>query len=234
VTAAVIVYRGDDLVAADKPPGLLVHRGWAREPDVLMTRVRDAVGCWVHPLHRIDRGASGVVLFALSPEAARRVGAALAERRVDKRYLALVRGAPPDRLVIDHPIERRPGGPRVDSVTEVLPLARFGRYSMVAARPRTGRLHQIRRHLKHISCPLIGDVKYGKGEHNRLFRDRYDLRRLALHALSVSLVDRGEVITARAPIAADLAAALARLAEASGTAIDLEAIADRVAAWPPA
>jgi tRNA pseudouridine65 synthase len=234
VTAAVIVYRGDDLVAADKPPGLLVHRGWAREPDVLMTRVRDAVGCWVHPLHRIDRGASGVVLFALSPEAARRVGAALAERRVDKRYLALVRGAPPDRLVIDHPIERRPGGPRVDSVTEVLALARFGRYSMVAARPRTGRLHQIRRHLKHISCPLIGDVKYGKGEHNRLFRDRYDLRRLALHALSVSLVDRGEVITARAPIAADLAAALARLAEASGTAIDLEAIADRVAAWPPA
>ena len=72
------------------------------------------------------------------------------------------------------------------AVTEFRRLAVFERYALVEARPRTGRRHQIRRHFKHLSHPLIGDVRYGKGEHNRLFRERFGLHRLALHALELA------------------------------------------------
>jgi tRNA pseudouridine65 synthase len=101
----------------------------------------------------------------------------------------------------------------VPAVTEVTTLARAGRYALVEARPRTGRLHQIRRHLKHVSCPLIGDVKYGKGEHNRLFRDKYGLHRLALHAWSLTLPHprTGATVRAIAPLPADFMGALAGL-----------------------
>ncbi|HVU05409.1 MAG TPA: pseudouridine synthase [Polyangiaceae bacterium] len=177
-----LLYRDEDYVVADKPPGIIVHRGWANDDDDLMRAVRNVVGRHVHPLHRLDRGASGPVAFALHADAARAVGAAFAEGRVEKRYLALVRGNPPERGVIDHPIPNEEDGPRVPAVTEFTRLAVAGRYALVSAVPRTGRLHQIRRHLKHIACPLIGDVRYGKGEHNRKFRDEYDLHRLALHS----------------------------------------------------
>jgi tRNA pseudouridine65 synthase len=181
-----------------------------------MTRVRDAIGARVYPVHRLDRGASGALAFALTTDAARALCAAFAAGAVDKRYLALVRGVPPEQGVIDHPIPRRPDGPRVPAVTAYRRLRVYGRYALVEAAPRTGRLHQIRRHLKHISCPLIGDVRYGKGEHNRLFRDRFDLQRLALHARSLRLPHpSGDGwIESEAPVPADLARALAALAAA--------------------
>ncbi len=217
-----ILYRDERIVAAHKPAGLLVHRGWARDRDVLMMRVRDAVGCHVHPIHRLDRGASGVVLFALDPEAARALSEQFQRREVTKTYLALVRGVPREqRLTIDHAIPRTEGGERVESVTDVQRLAVFGRYAWVQAQPRTGRMHQIRRHLKHISCPLIGDVKYGKGEHNRLFRERYNLHRLALHAARLALTHpfTGRPLVIDADLAADLAAVVAQLRrETAGTA----------------
>ena len=84
-----------------------------------------------------------------------------------------------------------------------------GRYALVEARLHTGRLHQIRRHLKHISCPIIGDVRYGKGEHNRIFRTQHDLHRLALHctALAISHPD-GPMLSVTSPLPLDLAAAV--------------------------
>jgi len=208
-----ILYRDDDLVVANKPSGMLVHRGWANDRVVAMTVVRDLVGCWVYPAHRLDRGASGALAFALSSEGAAALGTAFAEGRVAKRYLALVRGIPPQHVRVDHPIQRRPGGPRVDAVTEVELLGSFDRYGLVAAVPLTGRLHQVRRHLKHIACPIIGDVRYGKGEHNRLFRERYGLHRLALHCASMALPHprTGETIEVRAPVPPDLADPLAAI-----------------------
>lgn len=208
-----LLHRDDHVAVADKPPGWLVHRGWARDGEILMLRVRDLVGRWVYPVHRIDRGASGAVVFALCPEAARSLGRAFEGGAVRKRYLALVRGVPEASGVIDHPIASRPGGPRVAAVTEYERLAVAGRYAAVEARPRTGRLHQIRRHLKHISCPLIGDVRYGKGAHNRLFRERYDLHRLALHALEITFPHpaTGEATAVAAPLPGDLASTFAAL-----------------------
>lgn len=202
-----------EVVAVDKPAGLIVHRGWADDEVAMLQLVRDTVGAHVYPAHRLDRGASGVLLFARSPAVARALQEQWSAGAVAKRYVAIVRGAPPDAAVIDHPIPRSEDGPRVPAVTAIRTLHRGGRYAVVAAAPRTGRLHQIRRHLKHISCPLIGDVRYGKGEHNRLFRERHDLHRLALHARSLRLLHpvSGAPLVIAAPIPADLAGAMTAL-----------------------
>jgi tRNA pseudouridine65 synthase len=179
------IHRDPSFVVVDKPSGVAVHRGSSNDADNLMRRVRDALGVWVYPVHRLDRGTSGAVLMALNPEAASAFGRAFAEGRVRKRYVALTRGHPEDGD-IDHAIPNDEDGPRVPALTRVRRLGVAGRYALVEAIPVTGRMHQIRRHLKHVSCPIIGDVKYGKGEHNRHFRDSYDLHRLALHATDLA------------------------------------------------
>lgn len=210
-----ILHRDNRCVVVDKPSGVATHRGWDSNDDALLQRVRDAVNAYVYPVHRLDRGASGAILFALDRDAARAFSEAWTSPQTVKTYVAVTRGHPPEHLVIDHPIPSRPGGPRIAAVTEVWRMQLLGRYAVVRAQPHTGRLHQIRRHLKHISCPLIGDVRYGKGEHNRIFRDRFNLHRLALHciALRVAHPDDGE-LAIESPLALDLAAAI----EAAGKA----------------
>lgn len=212
-----ILYRDEALVAVSKPSGLAVHRGWAQDASYAMTEVRDLLGQWVYPVHRLDRGASGVLLFGLSPEAARVLCESFERREVEKTYWALVRGAPADQVTIDHPLCPDNSDEPQPAVTHVRRLAQYGRYAWVEARPLTGRLHQIRRHLKHVACPLIGDVKYGKGEHNRLFRERYGLHRLALHAARLSLKSpsSSELLCFEAPLPADLAGPLQLLGAAN-------------------
>lgn len=182
-----ILYQDDDLVAVAKPSGLSVHRGWDRDRTVALQLVRDLIGRRVYPVHRLDRATSGVLLFATSSEVARLVQESFVEQNVEKRYLLLVRGIPPESGVIDHPVPKTLKGERVEAVTEFRRLGIFERYGLMEARPRTGRLHQIRRHFKHLTHPLIGDVRYGKGDQNRLFRQRFSLRRLALHAFELKL-----------------------------------------------
>ena len=212
-----ILFRDEHLVAVDKPAGLAVHRGWAPERDVAMVRLRDQIGTHVFPVHRLDRATSGVLLFALSAEFAARVCASFAEGKVEKTYLALVRGVPPEEILVDHPLP--PGedahAPRVPAQTVILRREVFGRYSLVEARPLTGRLHQVRRHLKHLSCPLIGDVNYGKGEHNRHFRERHGLHRLFLHATRLRLPHpaMGGQLDISSPMPAELSAVLQALRE---------------------
>ncbi len=202
------------LLAAGKPAGLAVHRnterGAAQDRIFALQIVRDRVGRHVHAVHRLDRATSGVLLFALDSGTARRMQERFEAGAVEKRYLALVRGIPPESGVIDHPIPRDVDGPRVPAVTEFRRLAIFERYALIEARPRTGRRHQIRRHLKHISHPLIGDVRYGKGEHNRLFRERFGLHRLALHACELAFKhpETGEMLRIAAPVPEDLAGPL--------------------------
>ena len=100
--------------------------------------------------------------------------------------------------------------PRVPARTAFVRREVFGRYSLVEARPETGRLHQIRRHLKHIGCPIIGDVRYGKGEHNRFFRERFDLHRMFLHALRIRFPHpvTGVPLEVEAPLPSELASTL--------------------------
>lgn len=204
-----IVYQDDVLVAVNKPSGLAVHRGWAQDPAYALTLVRDQVGRRVHPVHRLDKATSGVLLFAFDPDVVRRVQKQFEDGRVEKSYLALVRGIPPESGIIDHPVKRalRGTGQRIPAITEYRRLATFERFALIEARPKTGRLHQIRRHFKHLSHPLVGDVRYGKGDINRLFRERFGLHRLALHARELRLEhpESGEDLRLVAEVPDDLA-----------------------------
>jgi tRNA pseudouridine65 synthase len=211
-----LLYVDDDVVVANKPSGLLVHRGWDDDDDVALFRVRDAIGAHVYPVHRLDRGTSGALVFARTSEAASALSREFEAGSVDKRYLVLVRGTPPDAGVVDHPVPKKEAGERVPARTRFRRVARspVDRCSLVEAMPETGRLHQIRRHMKHLSHPVIGDVNYGSGEINRHYRARYGLHRLALHAhrIAFSHPRTQAGIAVVAPMPDDLGAVLAALA----------------------
>jgi tRNA pseudouridine65 synthase len=197
--ALLVLYADDDIVAIDKPAGLLVHPSAldAHEERSALKLLRDERGEWLWPLHRLDKGTSGVLAFARHRDAAREWGLAFEQGRVGKRYLALVRGWPPERGEIAQPLARDPelpsaGQARLEAVTRYERLACFewpfpdgrhatSRYALVRAEPLTGRRHQIRRHFKHIAHPLVGDATHGKGAHNRAVAQWLGVQRLWLH-----------------------------------------------------
>lgn len=205
-----ILFADDDLVAVDKPSGWVVHHGMTRDAIACVDVLRAQLGRDVWPVHRLDRGTSGVLLFALSAAAARATQALFVDGKIGKRYWALVRGAPPATGFVDHAIPNDEGGKKVPAqtrfvTTATITLAALGRaqqYSTVECEPLTGRFHQIRRHMKHLGHPLIGDSNYGRSEHSRFWRDEFGVSRLALHALSLSISGG---VTVAAPLAVDLA-----------------------------
>jgi len=202
----------------DKPSGLVVHRSeQSADRRTCMSLLRDQLGRHVYPVHRLDRGASGALVFGLDPGSARNLVDAFAARRVAKRYLAVVRGWAPDAGEIDRPLARDSGG-RVDAaLTSFRCLARAelpcavgrypsARYSLLEAEPHTGRTHQLRRHLAGLSHPIVGDVTHGDSRHNRFFRERFASRRLLLHAFGLCLPHpaTGAALRAFAPPAVEL------------------------------
>lgn len=218
VSPLTLLYRDDDLVAIDKPPGLLVHPSGldAHETVTAWQLLREQLGQPVWPLHRLDKATSGVLLFALDATAASRWGQAFEAGTVRKRYLALVRGWPAEQGEIDHALARDPelpsaGQPRLPAVTRYERLACFewpfsvhpqhatSRYALVGVTPLTGRRHQIRRHFKHIAHPLIGDTTHGKGAHNRAVAQWLGTQRLWLHAQRVDLPGGPSVNAAPGP-----------------------------------
>ena len=198
-----IVYRDEHIVAINKPAGLLVHRSPIdrHETRFALQLLRDQLGQRVYPVHRLDKPTSGVLLFALSPEVARQLSEQFADRGVEKEYLAVCRGYCPEQGIIDHPLKDRPDRivdrdrsqelPVREATTRFQTLAgveipyavdRYpqSRYSLVLLQPETGRKHQLRRHMKHVGHPIIGDAKHGKGVHNRFFQQQYQCSRLLL------------------------------------------------------
>jgi tRNA pseudouridine65 synthase len=195
-----ILFRDDALVVINKPSGLLVHRSPIdrHETRFAVQLLRDQLGRRVHPVHRLDKGTSGALAFALDRDTATVLAEQFANQRVRKTYLAIVRGWPSDAGVIDHPLDAvqdayvpAPGAAAKPCRTSYRTLATVelpvrvdrypsSRYALVELEPETGRRHQLRRHLAHLSHPIIGDSTYGKGRHNRLFAERYGVRRLLL------------------------------------------------------
>lgn len=217
-----VLYQDADLVAIDKPCGLLVHPSAldAQEERSALKLMRDQLGERLWPLHRLDKATSGVLLFARSAEAARHWGVAFEQGRVAKRYLALVRGWLPEAGDIDYALARDPelpsaGQPRLPAVTRYQRLACFewpfatdarhatSRYALVAVEPVTGRRHQIRRHFKHIAHPLVGDTTHGKGAHNRAVATYLGVQRLWLHAERIALPHAGMPLEITAPCSAE-------------------------------
>ena len=225
-----ILFRDEHLVAIHKPTDLLVHRTTidAHERRVALQLLRQQLGRRVYPVHRLDKGASGVLLFALSREVGQALNALFAHRQVQKTYLAVVRGYPPEYGEIDHPLTHRrdgldgrraTGAPSArEAITRFRRLAAVelphrvdryptSRYALVQLEPLTGRHHQLRRHLKHISHPIIGDATYGKSGHNRLFHSVLGCRRLLLACVELQLAHpvTGERLVCTAALAADFA-----------------------------
>ena len=187
-----VLYQDEDLVAVLKPSGFAVHPGWAPKERSLLGPLRDQLSSYLFPVHRLDRGTSGVVIFALNRDAARALNQQFQQRTVKKRYLAWVRGHPKTGGgYLEHDIPARPGGPRVPAQTSWIklhPLDTTPREtSLLAVAPRTGRMHQIRRHLSHLNHPILGDSRYGRPKLNRAFRKGYAMRRLALHAWAIEV-----------------------------------------------
>jgi 23S rRNA pseudouridine955/2504/2580 synthase len=227
-----ILHRDEHVLAVDKPPMLLVQPGDDPAEPSLDQLVLDLVGegdaLTFRPslAHRIDRNTSGVVLFGLSAPGLRGLTEAFRERRVVKRYLALVYGAPDDdRFVVDLPLARDASdesrGKRVkvsrgagsqSAVTDVVVRARGadGGLTLVEARPRTGRTHQIRAHLRAVGLPIVGDPTYGHPRRNEELRRTPGLWRQFLHAWRLELdhpVDGGP-LRIESPLPDDLARTL--------------------------
>jgi tRNA pseudouridine65 synthase len=190
-----VLFEDESLLVIDKPSGVSVHRGLDADRDTIVHRLR-AMGKSAHPVHRLDRGTSGVLVCAQNAQVAATLGEHFATNTPQKIYVALVRGEAPAAIEVDHPVRNGETGPLVPARTTLERLAvvvaaasalRERRYSLVRARPHTGRFHQIRRHLKHTGNPVIGDANYGRSEHNRFCRQAFGLHRLALHAASITL-----------------------------------------------
>jgi tRNA pseudouridine65 synthase len=216
-----ILHQDDHLVAIAKPAGLLVHRTGldAGETRFALQMLRDQINRPVWPAHRLDKGTSGVLLFALDAGTARALGQAFESGDgMRKQYLAVVRGWPEAAGSIDHPLRRLDDDLRghrktqaddidratpertevQDALTHYRTLAHYelpvaqGRYAqtrcaLMQLEPHTGRRHQLRRHLKHIAHPIIGDATHGKGPLNRALADFIGQQRLWLHAAELSL-----------------------------------------------
>ena len=229
-----ILYRDEHLIAIDKPAGLLVHRSDIdrHETRFAVQLLRDQIGRRVQPVHRLDKGTSGVLLFAFEAETTRRLGRQFERNEVHKTYLAVVRGWPQEAGMIDHPLSRQYDDyglalPETEAqsaltryhrlATVELPYAveRYAtaRYALVALEPLTGRRHQLRRHMKHIAHPIIGDATHGKGRHNRFFQQQFDCHRLLLACAETRFrhPHSDMEISIRAPLGDRFAAVLDRL-----------------------
>jgi len=203
-----VLFRDDYLLVVHKPAGLLVHRSPIdrHETEFALQYARALNdGQHVYPVHRLDRPTSGILVFARDSDTARTLGLAMMAGEVEKTYLAMVRGWPPEQGEIDYPLREEPEDRRLkgveqpvrDALTHYRTLATTeipveiekyptSRYAVVELCPKTGRKHQLRRHMKHINHPIIGDANHGRGRHNRYFAERFGQGRLMLAATGMA------------------------------------------------
>ncbi|MEA1983583.1 MAG: tRNA pseudouridine(65) synthase TruC [Campylobacterota bacterium] len=205
-----IIYQDEYLVAINKPSGLLVHKSMIDRHEIYfaMKMLRDQIGQWVYPIHRLDKPTSGVLLFALDSHTAKLMSEQFASHSIEKTYIAVGRGYTDESGIIEHALKEkldkisdkkaREDKEAQEAITHYRRVAtveldeavgRYDktRYSLVELKPKTGRKHQLRRHMKHINHHLLGDTKYGRGEHNKFVREKYAMHRLLLHCSSLAI-----------------------------------------------
>ncbi len=207
-----ILYQDEYLVAINKPTGLLVHKSMIDRHEIYfaMKMLRDQIGQWVYPIHRLDKPTSGVLLFALDSHTAKLMSEQFKDKITQKTYIAVVRGYIEEEGVIDYALSvkldkiadkdasKEPKEAqdaittfrRLESVELDIAVGKYEktRYSLVELKPQTGRKHQLRRHMKHLSHHILGDTKYGRGEHNKMIREKFNMHRLLLHASNFSFI----------------------------------------------
>lgn len=192
-----ILYSDMDLVVVNKPPGLLMHRSpMARDAkEVFQELLEEQLGQKVYLAHRLDRKTSGLVLVALSSNMARELGEIFTHHRIQKTYHAIVRGHLLEATTVTKPLknenevfqeaktEFRPLGNAVlDFSTGKYPTTRV---SLIEAKPQTGRIHQIRRHLAHLRHYIVNDKPHGDCKVNKAFKDQLGYHHMMLHAVQL-------------------------------------------------
>ncbi|MGN7990287.1 pseudouridine synthase [Pedobacter sp. 22226] len=195
-----IIYQDEHLIAINKPHGLLVHQSSiARDAtEFALQMLRDQVGKHVSPVHRLDRKTSGILLFAFDKVSETAMHQQFMNAETDKKYLAILRGFAPDAMDIDYPLAKE-NGTMQDAFTSFRTLQKaevevaFGkhptsRYSLVEATPKTGRMHQLRRHFSHILHPIIGDRTHGCNKQNKFFKEQWDMTTMLLHASELQFI----------------------------------------------
>jgi len=204
-----VLARDEQWIVVAKPPRLLVHRApMAKADHYALQLLRDQLGQRVHPIHRLDRPASGCLLFALTRRAIPSLQQALASEEAIKSYLAFVRGEwrRERQVVVDNPMKDDRGRMRdALSVVACVGTSREPRCSLLRVWPRTGRFHQVRRHVRDLDHPVLGDAAHGDTRVNRQWREQYALPRLGLHCLSLDLpLPNGGRLRATCPVYEDL------------------------------
>ncbi len=212
-----ILYQDESIVAINKPHGLLVHRSAiARDASAFALQLlRDQLGKTVYPAHRLDRKTGGILLFSLNKETDQYLQKSFQERKVDKKYLAVLRGFAPAEGLIDYPLKRDDGTVQEAQTSFRLlaqgelavPFGKFptSRYSLVEANPITGRMHQLRRHFAHIFHPIIGDRPHGCNKQNKFWKEAYQMDTMLLHASELTFKHplSGEEVHIKAPLQPD-------------------------------
>lgn len=203
-----ILYQDDSIVIVNKPSGLLVHpyKEATNERDNLMVELREMLGRWVYPVHRIDRPVSGIVIFGLESEVVSKIKDVwLDKTKTRKQYLALVRGQIEEAGTFDFELsnERKV---RQSAITHYKPLHRFEDSTLVEVEIETGRKHQIRRHFARRMQCLVGDTTYGKGVLNERYRQEHNLHRIFLHAWKLTLPHpiTGDELSITCPLPSEL------------------------------
>ena len=193
-----ILFEDEDFVAINKPHGLLVHKSSiaADTSEFALQLLRDQIGKKVYPAHRLDRKTAGVLLFSLNKEMDSAIQTAFSQNLIKKEYLAVLRGHTDPEGTIDYPLKKENGtiqealtNYQTLATTEIdLPFGKFptSRYSLVLAKPETGRMHQLRRHFAHIFHPIIGDRPHGCNKQNKLWKETFQHDTMLLHAKSLT------------------------------------------------
>jgi len=227
-----ILYEDDDLIAVNKPAGLVVHPSFKNASGTLMNGMLAMAQSWPSGskpalVGRLDKLTSGVVLVTKRTEIHAAMQRAMEARRVDKDYLAIVRGKPPARGTIDLALDRDPWDRRritvtdrggQPSVTKYERLASADGYSLVRCRLITGRTHQIRVHLAAKGWPIVGDATYatlrpGDVREQTLPRSGPAFARQALHAWKLAFRQprTGRELSIEAPLPEDMKALAAAI-----------------------
>lgn len=193
-----ILYQDDYFIAINKPSGLLVHKSYYAgvADEYAVEKLGHQIGKKVHLVHRLDRKTSGVLLFALDKESLKSMSDLFMDRKVEKKYLAILRGWTKEEETIDYDltneneiVQHALTYYRRLQISEIdLPFREHqsSRYSLVEAIPETGRFHQLRKHFKHILHPILGCRKHGCNKQNKLWLNTFNVTAMPLHSHQIS------------------------------------------------
>lgn len=213
---SIIIKDHPDFIAVSKPHNQLVYKSYYSrniKTKPLLNELEEELGYKLYPIHRLDYKTSGLLLFAKSSATAKELQQLFEKRLIQKTYLALVRGFFKEREgVIDSPVKHPESGVYLEAETDYHSLLEIelpypvqpyetSRYTLVVLKPKTGRMHQLRKHMNKVAHPIIGDHKYGNRHHNRFFESHWSFPDMLLHAhqLTLSAPFEQEVLVANVP-----------------------------------